>query len=67
MRSALVHHLCRPQAGLDLADVRFSQIEHAQARLANPTADGEGQLIIQQAPVEVQVLALHRTAEFQLA
>jgi hypothetical protein len=64
---ALLHHLPRPQAGLDLADMRFSQIEHAQTRLADPAADGEGQLIVQQAPVEVQVLALHDAPDFQLA
>ena len=52
MLPAFFHHFLRPQAGLDLADMRFAQIEHAQAGLADPTADREGQLTVQQASVE---------------
>jgi hypothetical protein len=52
MHLAAFHHFRWPQAGLDLADVRFPQVEHAQSRLADPTADREGQLTVQQALVE---------------
>ena len=38
---ALVNHFLRPDACLRFADVRFSQIIHAQPRLPDPAANGK--------------------------
>jgi len=32
-----------PDGGLDFADVSFSEVEHAEAGLADAAADGEGE------------------------
>ena len=60
---AVLHHISRPYAGLDLADVGFAQVKHAQPRLTDPTTNGLGQLIIEQALVKVQILASQGTPQ----
>ena len=60
------HHVGGPDAGLNLADVRLAQIEHAQPRLPDAATDGQRELAVQQTAVEKQFLAVFGARESQL-
>ena len=65
-RFRLFAHGFRPDAGLNLANMRFPQIEHTEAALSDTSADTLRQLSIQQTLVEEQLLAVLRSGQLQL-
>jgi hypothetical protein len=61
----LLQHL-RPDADADLAQVRLAQQEHHRARLADPGADGERDLVPQDRPVVRELEEVELPRELQL-
>ena len=56
-----------PYGCLHLADMGLIQQQHAQARLADASADGERQFVLHQHTVEGQVQPFFKAFLFQLA
>ena len=55
-----------PDTGLNLADMGAAHHQHSQTALADTAADGQGQLVIQQHPVEGKLPAVITAGFFQL-
>ena len=56
-----------PDGGLDFADVRFAQQQHAETALADAAADGVGQFARQQRLVEGQFSAVVAARDGELS
>ena len=63
---ALLDHLLRPKAGLDLSDMGFAQEIHAKPRLADTSADGERQFVLEQFLVEQEFFPVVGAGYLQL-
>ena len=62
-----VSHFLRPDGGLDFADMSLSQIEHAEARLADAAADAQRKGTFGKAAMEVELESGFLTLCGQLA
>src|SRR5699024_3064272 len=60
-------NVVRPERGLNLADVRFSQIIHTDTGLSDTASDGVGQFFVEQGFLERQFCALLASCGLQLA
>ena len=66
MSPASLFDIFRPEACLDLPDVRFSKKKHAQAGLPDSSADAQGELPEEQLFMEEQLLSVDCSRHFQL-
>ena len=64
---ALPPHVVGPNAGLDFADMAFVQKHHAKTTLSNTTTNGEGQTVVEQLLVEIQLFAFLLMLKLQLS
>ena len=65
--SALLDLLFGPYRGLYFADVGFMKQEHAQAALSDASADGVGQLAVEEHAMESEVGLLGTSSQLELA
>ena len=61
-----IPHVVRPDTCLNLSDMSLVQQHHTQTALSDTTSDREGQLVVQQLLMEIELFALFLTLYLQL-
>ena len=64
---AFLTHAVGPDGGLDLADVSFVKQHHAQTTMTNTSSNAQGQAVVEQLLVEIELLTLLLTLNLELA